>query len=112
MDLFCDEPVSALLEVPDADCNALDMPDELLEADEAGAEARIGALPMRSDEDHALRLDVLLELESRQRTSDYLRRQPFFDATHRFAIVQWLHVVRAAASAADMGSLYLLSGMC
>lgn len=94
-DLFCDE-VSVLLEVPDVQHNSLETPEELLDDDDdASIDTFLGSLPSCSSEDHAHgRLHVLLELEARQRTSDYLRRQPHFDSTHRFSIVQWLHVVR------------------
>lgn len=92
-DLFCDE-VSVLLEVPDVQHNSLETPEELLDDDDcASIDTFLGSLPSCSSEDHAHgRLHVLLELEARQRTSDYLRRQPHFDSTHRFSIVQWLHV--------------------
>ena len=112
MDLFCDEPVSVLLEVPDAQCNTLDTPAELLESDDLAAHSNIGALPARNDDNHALRLHVLLELEARQLTSDYLQRQPYFDATHRFAIVQWLHVVRPLPCPWILALMYLCCSMC
>jgi hypothetical protein len=112
MDLFCDEPVSALLEVPDAQRNTLDTPDELLEAHDPAAESNLGALPLHNDEDHALRLHVLLELEDRQLTSDYLQRQPYFDTTHRFAIVQWLHVVRPPPRPLVLCAVCICVGAC
>lgn len=91
--LLCDEDLLDLLEVPTAEQNSLETPRELME-EESDCEGLLGQLPARCDEDHAARLQVLLTLESSQLTSEYLRRQPCFDATHRFSIVQWLHVVR------------------
>lgn len=91
--LLCEEDLLDLLEVPAAEENMLETPRELAKHDSDGEELA-GRLPTRCDEDHSTRLHVLLTREAGQPTTDYLRRQPGLDDTHRFSIVQWLHVVR------------------
>ena len=96
MDLHCEEDLSLLLVVPSAECNMLDSPEELLYRDDADSKVQLDRLPLRCDEvATASRLGVLLSLEAGQLTTNYMERQPFLDSTHRFAIVQWLHVVRS-----------------